>query len=188
MQYHVKRPGSFLWDTLTTDSLASELECGRLRGHWKIRRDGEAEEYTVDELCREDPRRRQPGSDVETHFSGDTASASEDRPPARRGVFYFLSVLLIATFLWRMFTAAHEYDSPEMVYFSIGLDVLCVVALIGARLQIAKAMPAEEKPWIAGNTLFLFALIAGLGLLAIRTQSTEAWWTGHARYELLPRR
>jgi hypothetical protein len=118
---------------------------------------------------------------------------AEDTRPEDSGrgrvIFYLLAIFLIADFLWRTFTPAHEFDSPEIVYFSIGLDVLCVIGLIGSKMQISRRMPLSEKPWISGNLLFTLALLAGLGLLAIRFGGgTEAWWTGHASYELLPRR
>jgi hypothetical protein len=193
MRYHIKPPGGFLWDSLTTDSLTSEIEKGRLQGDWKIRREGDSTTHTVDELCREESGRKGERSAAAPKLDSSGNAASnlpvEAAAPPRRTMFYLLSYFLIATFLWRVLTAANEFDSPELVYFSIGLDVLCVVALIGSKMQISRAAPPAQPPWIAGNLLFFLALIAGLGLLAIRFGGgTESWWTGHVRYELLPRR
>ena len=192
MRYHIKPPGGFLWESLTTDSLISEVEHGRLQGDWKIRLEDDSTDYTVDELCQKEAGirgEREPGAS-KLDSGGNAASDSQAQGSApRRTMFYLLSVILIATFLWRAFTAAHEFDSRELVYFSIGLDVLCVVALILQKIQISRAMSPDDAPWAAGNLLFFVALVAGLGLLAIRFGGgTASWWTGHASYELLPRR
>lgn len=191
MRYHIKPPGGFLWESLTTDSLISEVEHGRLQGDWKIRLEDDSTDYTVDELCLKESGRKGERAPAASKLDsgGNAASNSQAPVPApRRTMFYLLSVLLITTFLWRAFTAANEFDSSEMVYFSIGLDVLCVVALIASKMQISRAISPDEQPWVAGNVLFLVALLAGLGLLAIRFGGgTASWWTGHIRYELLPR-
>ena len=190
MRYHIKPPGGFLWESLTTDSLISEVEHGRLKGDWKIRLEDDSTDYTVDELCLKESRRKGESAPAAPKLDSGNNAASNSRAPApapRRTMFYLLSILLIVTFLWRVLTAAHEFDSREMVYFSMGLDVLCVVALIASKKQISRAIPPEEEPWVAGNMLFFAALIAGLGLLAIRMNGDASWWTGHIRYELLPR-
>ena len=53
------------------------------------------------------------------------------------------------------------------------LDLLMVVGLFGYR----RAMPAP---------LFRVALVAGIGLFALRL-SDHGWWTGHLTYSLPPR-
>ncbi len=53
------------------------------------------------------------------------------------------------------------------------LDALMLVGLIGLR----GAMP---KP------LFWVALVAGIGLFALRL-SSDGWWTGHFAYSFPPR-
>lgn len=133
MRYHFKPTGGLFWESLTTDSLVSEVERGRLKGDWKIRRENDSMEYTVDELCLEESGRKGVASAAasKAHSEGNAASdPQEQASPPGRSVFYLLSIFLIATFLWRAFTAADEFDSRELVYFTIGLDVLCVIALI----------------------------------------------------------
>ena len=52
MRYNVRPPGARLWKLIDTDSLAGEVEQGRVDGTSRIRRDGESGEWSVDELCR----------------------------------------------------------------------------------------------------------------------------------------
>jgi hypothetical protein len=82
--------------------------------------------------------------------------------------------LLIFWFLYRVVVPAHEYPiRPEQVLtmlFEVGL----LIGLFGAKSKL----PA----W-----LFWAALVCGVGLFLIRFTSDAAWWTGHLRYELLPR-
>jgi hypothetical protein len=89
-------------------------------------------------------------------------------------VFYALSALLILTFLWRAFTPAHEYPGRTSTWIEMGVDALCIVGLIGLRK-------------IGPPALFWIALIAGLGLFAIRLNGDASWWTGHLMYSLSPR-
>ena len=89
-------------------------------------------------------------------------------------LFYVLSALLILTFLWRTLTTAHEYLSRTANLLEMGVDALCIAGLIGLR----KAGPPA---------LFWIALIAGLGLFAIRLNGDASWWTGHLTYSLAPR-
>jgi hypothetical protein len=95
------------------------------------------------------------------------------------------SIYLIAAFLYRALTAAHEFPSPTLRNMTIGLDLLCLIGLIGTGIQFFKnSEPGESIAW---KVLFWIALVAGLGLFAIRLNGTESWWTGHLRYYLLPR-
>jgi hypothetical protein len=56
----------------------------------------------------------------------------------------------------------------------MALDALCLAGLIGTRTSGPKA-------------LFWAALIAGIGLFAIRLNGDASWSTGHWSYFLLPR-
>ena len=84
-------------------------------------------------------------------------------------VCYGLAVYLIGSFLWRVLMPAHEYPGSTATYLEIAVDVLVMVGLIGIRAGVPKA-------------LFWIALIAGVGLFAIRLNSTASWWTGHLVY------
>jgi hypothetical protein len=83
---------------------------------------------------------------------------------------------LIASFLWRVLTPAHEYAMRDELYLTMGLDLLCIVGLVGLKMQVQK-----------GQILFWIALVAGLGLFGIRMTGDAAWWTGHLVYYLEPR-
>ncbi len=85
-----------------------------------------------------------------------------------------LACYLIGTFLWNVFIPAHEYQVRTAQMLTIGLNLLAVIGLYGLR----ESMP---KP------LFGAALVAGIGLLALRLISNHGWWTGHLFYSLPPR-
>lgn len=84
---------------------------------------------------------------------------------------YLLSCTLIATFLWRTLTTAHEYPMRTEQVISIVIDVFCVVGLFGVKSKI----PAP---------LFWIGLICGLLVLAIRLNGDASWWTGHLTYSI----
>jgi hypothetical protein len=91
-----------------------------------------------------------------------------------RAVPWILPAYLIGNFLMRTFTAAHEYPMRTEQVLEMGIDALCIVGLFGIKKRV--------QPW-----LFWIALIAGVGLFAIRLNSDASWWTGHLTYSLLPR-
>jgi hypothetical protein len=88
--------------------------------------------------------------------------------------FFVLSCYLIGIFLYRALLPAHEYSMRTEQLITAALDALCLIGLIGTRTRGPK-------------TLFWVALIAGIGLFAIRMTDDAAWWTGHLRYSLPPR-
>ena len=94
---------------------------------------------------------------------------------ARRSPFIavLLPWLLIGQFLWKLLTTAHEYPMRAEQVMTMTFDLGMLVGLIALR----SSMP---KP------LFWIALVAGVGLFALRLTSDAAWWTGHLGYSLLP--
>jgi hypothetical protein len=102
-------------------------------------------------------------------------------------MLFVLSGYLICSFLYRVFVPAHEYDSRTVVYMTMGLDLLAVAALIWLRTTLSRDFMTPQEA-VMVNTLFVVALLAGLGLLVIRMGGDSSWWTGHLHYELLPRR
>jgi hypothetical protein len=103
-------------------------------------------------------------------------SANTDPQPKAPGpiVRHGLVVYLIGSFLWRVLTPAHEYPGRPVTYVEIALDILVVVGLIAIKAQLPKP-------------LFWVALVAGVGMLAIRLNGDASWWTGHLVYTLSPR-
>jgi hypothetical protein len=91
-------------------------------------------------------------------------------------VFVAVAVLLIASFLYRALTPAHEYPTRPEQLLTMGLDFVLLAALIGMKRQLTR-----------GAILFWIALAAGIGLFAIRLTSDASWWTGHLVYYLEPR-
>jgi len=95
---------------------------------------------------------------------------------ARRNPFIavLLPWLLIGQFLWNLLTRAHEYPMRAEQVMTMTFNLGMLVGLIGLR----RSMP---KP------LFWIALVAGVGLFALRLTSDAAWWTGHLGYPLSQR-
>ena len=88
-----------------------------------------------------------------------------------RIVFYLLSIMLIGNFLYRMGVTANEYPGRTVQVMEMVLDAASIVGLIGTRK-------------CGHQILFVVALIAGIGLFAIRLHSDASWWTGHWNYAL----
>jgi hypothetical protein len=188
MHYYIKPAGGFLWKSLVTDSLTSEVESGRIKRDWKIRRDNDSTDYTVDQLCQEESglTAQVPGGDSRAPGPMPADFAPERGAPSYTS-FFCLAFYLVLIFLWRLFATANEYDSKSMVSLSIGLDILCLVGLIAARVQIKRALPGESLSGGA-QVMFILALVAGIGLLVIRLTSDASWWTGHLHYDCCPPR
>jgi hypothetical protein len=89
-------------------------------------------------------------------------------------VSLLLPCLLIGHFLWNVLTPAHEYPMRSDQMLTMALDFLGLLGLIGLKASIPKS-------------LFWIALVAGIGLLALRLNGDAGWWTGHLVYSLLPR-
>ena len=103
---------------------------------------------------------------------------SKSATPAQSGhsrfLFVALSCYLIATFLYRTLTPAHEYAMRTEQVMTIGLDILAVIGLATLHEHGSKV-------------LYWGGLLAGVGLLLIRLHSDASWWTGHLMYSLPPR-
>jgi hypothetical protein len=82
--------------------------------------------------------------------------------------------LLIASFLWRTLTAAHEYPMRSEQVMTMLIDLGLIAGLYGMRQRLPAA-------------LFWIALVCGIGLFLIRLNGDASWWTGHLAYSLLPR-
>src|SRR3954451_2650446 len=94
------------------------------------------------------------------------ASPPGDKPAAsNRGLFMVIAIVLIGTLFWRAFGVADEIPRPGYRSLTIGLDLLCLLSLIGLRVQASKQVPAIT---FGVSVLFWFGLLAGLGLFAIR--------------------
>jgi hypothetical protein len=91
-------------------------------------------------------------------------------------IFLILSIYLICTLMWRALTKIHVMPLSTEKFMTIGLDFLVVVGLIGVKTQISR-----------GKLLFWIALIAGLGLFAIRLSNDSDWSSGHLFFTLCPR-
>jgi hypothetical protein len=94
-----------------------------------------------------------------------------------------LCVILILTFLWRVFTPAHEYQMQSVLLMTMGFDLLCLVCLIWFRITRPNYFPNGLT-----QALCVVAVFAGIGLFVIRFHNKASWWTGHWTYYLLERK
>jgi hypothetical protein len=85
-----------------------------------------------------------------------------------------LACYLIGSFVWNVLTEAHEYPMRTEQVLTMSLNLLGVIGLIGMRAEMPKPV-------------FWCALIAGIGLFALRLAGDDGWWTGHLSYSLPPR-
>jgi hypothetical protein len=81
-----------------------------------------------------------------------------------------LPCVLIGSFLWKVLTPAHEFPMRSEQVMTMTFDALMLFGLFAFK----RAMPAP---------LFWIALVAGVGLFALRL-SADGWWTGHLVYSL----
>jgi hypothetical protein len=86
---------------------------------------------------------------------------------------------MIGTFLWRAFVPGGEWPRPSTRFITIAIDLLSVGILIGLKAQLSAKKKPGKRISTAGVVLFLIALLAGLGVLAIRLDDDASWATGH---------
>jgi hypothetical protein len=91
-----------------------------------------------------------------------------------RVLFYVLACYLIAIFLYRVTTPAHEYPRAPDRWMTIGTDILATIGLFGLR-----AYGARPLLWIA--------ILAAIGLFLIRLNGADSWATGHLDYWIIAR-
>ena len=97
----------------------------------------------------------------------------------KQTVFWLLSIYMICTFLWRAFIPGGEYPRAPTRFITIAIDLLCVGILIGLKVQLSAKKKPGKRISTAGIVLFWIALLAGLGVLAIRLHDDASWATGH---------
>jgi hypothetical protein len=88
-------------------------------------------------------------------------------------LFYVISVMLIGNLLYRLFVTANEYPPRSAQILGMVIDAAMIVALAGSGRT--------------GNPLYWIAIIAGIGLFAIRLHGDASWWTGHWNYNIYAR-
>ncbi|MBV9953951.1 MAG: hypothetical protein JOZ70_01760 [Pseudolabrys sp.] len=89
-------------------------------------------------------------------------------------IFYVICVMLVGSFLYRVLVTANEYPSRTAQVLEMAVDAALIAGLVGLRR-------------IGPMPLFVIALIAGIGLFAIRLHSDASWWTGHWNYNIYAR-
>jgi len=103
----------------------------------------------------------------------------------KQTVFWLLSIYTICTFLWRAFIPGGEYPRAPTRFITIAIDLLCVGILIRLMVQLSAKKKPGKRISTGGIVLFGIALMAGLGVLAIRLHGDDSWATGHFSQEKL---
>ena len=81
-------------------------------------------------------------------------------------LFYALTCVLIAEFLWNVLTPGHGYPMRTEQVMTMVFNAGMVIGLFAVK-------DSGPKP------LWWIALVAGIGLFIIRFTGDAAWWTGH---------
>jgi len=115
----------------------------------------------------------------------DPKTTTSSGATGQRTVFSLLSIYMIATFLWRTFVPGGEYPMRPAWTITIAIDFLLVGILIRLRAKLSAEEKRGKRSSTGGTLLFWLALIAGLGVLAIRLHGDASWWTGHFFQEKL---
>jgi len=110
-------------------------------------------------------------SDPQTPTSSDA--------PRKQTLFWLLSIYMICTFLWRAFIPGDEYPRAPTRFITIAIDLLCVGILIRLKVKFSAAKKQDKRLSTGGIVMFWIALMAGLGVLAIRLHGDDSWATGH---------
>jgi hypothetical protein len=96
---------------------------------------------------------------------------------SRQQVVYRIAALYaIASFLWKVLTPAHEFDSQAVVTLGIVFDIGILVGLIATRIS-------AEEPSVPGPLIWA-GIVATCGSLLLRLNGDAGWWTGHLTYSL----
>jgi hypothetical protein len=72
-----------------------------------------------------------------------------------------------------------------MRFVTIAIDLLCVGILIGLKVKPSAAKKPDKRLSTGVIVMFWIALLAGLGVLAIRLHGDASWATGHFFQERL---
>jgi hypothetical protein len=88
-------------------------------------------------------------------------------------LFFLICLLLTGNFLYRLLVTASEYPPRSMQVIGMIIDAGLIIGLFGTGNR--------------SHPLFWIALVAGIGLFAIRLHSDASWWTGHWHYNIYAR-
>ena len=112
-------------------------------------------------------------------------TAQTNQTKQYRILFIVTAVWLILNFLWRLLIPAREWASPASVLMTVVFDLIVFAGMCVSWTRLGRDASPDAPPWTAGKILFVAALVAGLGLFALRfLHGDNGWWTGHLIYTL----
>ena len=125
------------------------------------------------------PETKGPRAGSERTPINDLQTPPSSNGSAKQTFFWLLSLYIIATFFWRVFVPGGEWPRPPTRFMTIAIDLLWVGILIRLKVQLSAEKKPDKRLSTAGVVLFWIALLAGLGVLAIRLRDDASWATGH---------
>ena len=193
MRYHYKKPGSWTWSVYTTESLAADLAAGKIGSDWRLRVEGDSQDYTPEELIE-----AQTASRVRAAEEARLARARSveiDSAAVHYGGFWrrfaamWLDFLVLLPLFLLVFWAGERYRLFSVYYFVPGLLVglffsVYLVRRFGGtpgklmmRLRIRKVSGEPvgyREALLRYAPEFLFGLLITLALMLTVLQMTDA--------------
>jgi hypothetical protein len=118
-------------------------------------------------------------SNLERTSMSDPKTTPSSDGNAKITIFWLLALYTIATFLWRTFVPGGEWPRSPTRFITMAIDLVCVVSLILLKVQLSAVGKPGKRLSTGGAVMFWIALLAGLGVLAIRLHDDASWATGH---------
>lgn len=125
------------------------------------------------------PQTKMPPAGSERTSRSDPQTLTSSDATRQRTVFWLLSIYMIGTFIWRAFVPGGEWPRPPTRFITIAIDLLSVGILIWLMAQLSAEKKTGKRISTGGIVVFCIALLAGLGVLAIRLHGDASWATGH---------
>ena len=129
-------------------------------------------------IVRRGPAAQGTAGDISANGGGKTMSNQQTQTSGKANrntvAAVVIPCLLIGRFLWNVLTPAHEYPMRSVQVMTMTFEAAMLVVLFGLRASMPRP-------------LFWIAVVAGIGLFALRLTGDDGWWTGHLVYFLPPR-
>ena len=122
---------------------------------------------------------KRPRAGSERTSRSDPQTPTSNDATRKQTMFWLLSLYMICIFLWRAVTPGGEYPRPPTRFITIAIDLLCVGILLRLKVRLSAEKKPDKRLSTGGSVLFWIALVAGLGVLAIRWHGDDSWATGH---------
>ena len=126
MRYHYKKPGSWTWSVYTTDSLAADLAAGKIGSDWRLRVEGDSQDYTPEELIEAQTASRVRAAEEARLVRARSAESALSTEPHyggfwRRFAAFWLDFLIFVPLLVLVFWGSERYRLFSVYYLVPGI-------------------------------------------------------------------